>query len=145
MPDRRLYSILTIAGATPFVAAAILVVAGNELVGPRFDPRDIAVSYGLAIACFLAGVHWATRLYVDTPDRVNLFIVSNAVVLGCWIPYVIGPAQFAAAALIAAFLVLLLVDARLKAAGIIDAHYFRIRCAATGLVVVSLAVVALVP
>jgi hypothetical protein len=144
MPDRRLYSILTLTGAAPFVAAAVLPLLGYPTIGPLGPAADLALSYGLAIVCFLSGVHWATWLYLRDKAPFNLFAASNAVVLGCWFPYLLAPAHWTAVALIAAFAFLLFVDVRLRAVGVIDDHYLRIRTVATALAVASLTIVAVV-
>ncbi len=141
MPDRRLYSILTLAGAAPFVAAAVLPLLGFEMIGPLGHATDLALSYGLAIVCFLAGIHWATRLYLDVELPLNLFVASNVVVLGAWFPFLLASESLAAGALIIAFAFLLFVDYRLLGHKIIDEHYFRLRTAATVLAIGSLLVI----
>ena len=141
MQDRRLFSILTLAGTIPFVAAALLTLLGHDAFHPLGSIQDVALSYGLAISCFLAGIHWATRLYLRKPDSINLFVTSNIVVLSCWIPYQFLPAPWTVAALIAALGFLLYVDLRLHWFGVIDAYYVKIRTVATVLACSSLAVV----
>ena len=141
MPDRRLYSILTLAGAAPFVAAAVLPLLGFESIGPLGPAVDLALSYGLAIVCFLAGIHWATRLYLEVELPLNLLVTSNVVVLGAWFPFLLASESLAATALILAFVFLLFIDYRLLALKVIDQHYFRLRAAATALAIGSLLVI----
>lgn len=143
MTDRRLYSLLTLAGALPFMAAALLLPFGITSLGPLGSTVELALSYGLAIICFLAGVHWATYLYRREASPGNLFVASNAVVLGTWIPFLLAPARIVAVAMIVAFLVLLWVDYRLERLAVIDGHYLALRKAATLLAVLSLAAIAL--
>ena len=143
MTDRRLYSLLTLTGALPFVAAALLLPFGVTTVGPLGATVDLALSYGLAIVCFLAGIHWATFLYRRDASPGNLFVASNLVVLGTWIPYLLAPARFVAVAMIVAFIALLWVDYGLERLGVIDSHYLALRTAATLLAVLSLATIAL--
>ena len=127
MTDRPVYTTLTIAGAAPFIAAAALPPLGFETIG-LLGPA--------------AGAHWATFLHRRDAAPTNLFVASNVVVLGVWIPYLLAPIGWTAIALIAAFLYLLYVDYRLRAAGAVDAHYLTVRTIATALAVVSLALVA---
>ena len=142
MTDSKLYSILTLAGAAPFVAAALLPLLGFDTIGPLGPAVDLATSYGLAIVCFLAGVHWATFLYGQVAEPpVNLFVASNVVVLGVWFPFLLAPAKWTLVALIVAFVFLLYVDYRLLAKQVIEPHYFRMRSTATALAVFSLLIV----
>jgi len=142
MTDRRLYSLLTLTGAAPFVAAALLPPLGFPTVGPFGSAVDLALSYGLAIICFLAGAHWATFLYRRDQSPGNLFVASNLVVLGTWIPYLVAPVRVVACAMILAFLALLFIDYRLRQSGVIESHYLTIRTTATVLAVASLAAIA---
>ncbi len=142
MNDRRLYTLLTLTGATPFLAAALLPPLGYAAVDPFGSLVDAGLSYGLAIICFLAGIHWATYLYGVRTDTGNLLIVSNLIVLAVWVPYLFAPVPVVAGCMIAAFLALLFIDFRLKGKGVIEGHYLAIRSTATTLVVVSLAFIA---
>lgn len=143
MNDQRLYTILAFAGAVPFVAAAVLLLLGYDTFGRLGDVSHLAQSYGLAIACFLAGAHWALYLGREHAIRPNLFLASNVVVLGVWIPYLLAPGGIAIVALLIAFLFLLYVDLRLLGLAIIDARYFRMRLVVTAIVCASLVVVLL--
>lgn len=141
MKDKRTYSTLTMAGVTPFVACAILPLAGFdsiEMLGPL---ADVAAGYGLAIISFLAGIHWATRIYDRQPTGVNLLVASNVVFVAVWLAYALGTLEFALATQIAALLVLLGVDRWLLGNDVITPHYFRTRSVATALAVLSLAVI----
>ena len=74
----RLYSLLALTGASPFVACAVLPLAGIGSI-PGFGALDVLAStYGLAIVCFLAGAHWATYIYKqhETPFNTNDRIYS---------------------------------------------------------------------
>ncbi len=139
MRERQLYSILTLTGALPFVFAALAPYLGIANVGPLGSPVDIALSYALAIICFLAGAQWATYLYRGDAVPMNLFGWSNAVVLACWFAFLSGNVVASVTVSIAAFIVLLVIDRRLLALSIIDAHYFRMRLTATVIACLSLA------
>lgn len=139
MHERQLYSILTLTGATPFVLAAVAPYLGITSVGPLGPPVGIALSYALAIICFLAGAQWATYLYRGREVPMNLFLWSNAVVLACWFAFLSRSVVASVMVSIAAFLVLLVIDRRLLALSIIDSHYFRMRLTATVIACLSLA------
>ena len=62
MEKRTIYRYLTLAGVLPFVAGAILPIAGTQTVLPVGELHALVGSYGLAIVSFLAGTHWAMQL-----------------------------------------------------------------------------------
>jgi hypothetical protein len=69
MKSSNLYTSLAFAGATPFLACALLPLIGIESIAPIGRLETVASSYGLAIICFLAGSHWATYLLRRPPAR----------------------------------------------------------------------------
>ena len=141
MTSNKLYTLLALTGASPFVACAVLPLAGIAVI-PFLGPLDaLAGSYGLAIVCFLAGAHWATYLLRRDDAPVNLFITSNAVFLAVWFAYVLTSLTAALLTQIAAFLYLLFVDYRMQQAGVISCSYLRIRAIATAAAVASLAAI----
>ena len=143
MNDKRTYSTLAMAGVTPFVACAILPLGGFDTFGLLGPLADVAAGYGLALISFLAGIHWATRIYDRQPAGLNLLVASNVVFVAVWLAYALGTIAFALATQIAALLVLLGVDRWLLGNGVITAHYYRTRSVATVLAVLSLAVILL--
>ncbi len=140
MEDKQLYTILALAGATPFVACAILPLVGVEAVGPLGDLHELAARYGLAIICFLTGIHWATYLYKREKSPANLFIISNAMFLVVWFAYELVALKFALATQFVAFAMLLAIDFRILTARAITPDYFRTRTIATALATVSIAI-----
>ncbi len=139
----RLYSLLALTGASPFVACAVLPLAGIGSI-PGFGALDVLAStYGLAIVCFLAGAHWATYLYKQHETPFNLFVSSNVVFLGAWFTFVLVGLSAALVSQVLAFLFLLYVDQRMLKSGLISRHYFQVRAAATALAVVSLLTIVL--
>ncbi len=140
MDDRRLYSVLALAGALPFVACALLPLAGVDAIEPLGDLHELAARYGLAILCFLTGIHWATFLYKPEKSPANLFVISNAVFLVVWVSYELVELRFALATQFVAFVMLLAIDGRILVNRIITQHYFRIRVIATALATVSIAI-----
>jgi hypothetical protein len=138
MEERPIYSALMLLGAVPFLACALLPVAGVEELG-RLGPLDqLASDYGLAILCFLTGVHWATQLYARSAVPFNLFIGSNVVFLAVWFAYVASSLQWALATQLLAFPLLLAVDFQLLQKGLISRHYLGMRFIATALACFSL-------
>jgi hypothetical protein len=138
MEDRPIYSALMLLGAVPFLACALLPAAGVEELGRLGRLDELAASYGLAILCFLTGVHWATQLYNPVAGPINLFVGSNVVFLAVWIAYVSATLKLALATQLLAFLLLLAVDAQLMRAALISRHYLRMRFVATALACFSL-------
>jgi len=138
MNDKRIYSILAMAGVTPFVACAVLPLAGVDSIAPLGPLAQVAASYGLAIVSFLTGIHWATQLYDRQQTGFNLLIASNFIFVGVWLAYVIGSLEVALTAQLVALLVLLGIDRWLWSYGVITAHYYRTRGAATTLAALSL-------
>jgi hypothetical protein len=143
MNNRFLYSLLAYAGVTPFVACALLPLAGIVSI-PLFGPLDELVnSYGLAIICFLSGIHWATYLARKDDLPFNLMISSNVVFLLTWFAFVLGELAVSISVQIASLAILLFIDWRLRSTAIITAEYFRVRFTATSLAIASLTVVLL--
>ncbi len=140
MDDNRLYSILALAGTTPFVACALLPLFGIDAIEPLGNLHELAARYGLAIICFLTGIHWATFLYKPEQSPANLFVVSNAMFLVVWIAYELVALPFALATQFIAFAMLLSIDFRIMTARAITPHYFRVRALATALASVSIAI-----
>jgi len=138
MEDRQIYSALTLAGVTPFLACALLPIAGIEAVEPLGRLDQLASDYSMAILCFLTGVHWATQLYARDRAPFNLFIASNIVFLAVWLAYVASSLTWALATQLVAFPLLLAVDFRLQQSGLISRHYLGIRFVATALACFSL-------
>ena len=138
MSDRRIYSILAMAGVTPFVACAILPIAGINDLEPLGSLDQVAASYGLAIVSFLTGIHWATQIYDRQQTGFNLLIASNVVFVVVWLAFVLGSVEVALIVQLVALLVLLGIDRWLMNSGVITSHYYRTRSSATVLAVLSL-------
>lgn len=143
MDNTRLYSLLAYAGVTPFVACALLPLGGIVSL-PPFGPLDQLVnSYGLAIVCFLSGIHWATYLAKKDDLPFNLMISSNVIFLLAWFGFVLGDLSVSLTIQVVCFATLLFIDWRLKSAALITSEYFRARLTATSLAIASLTVVLL--
>lgn len=140
MQPRRLYTLLTYAGALPFVACALLPWVGVEHVGRLGSVYRIAALYGLVIASFVAGSHWGIYLSRRGDAPVNLFVTSNVVAVAVWFVSLLGNFRSTLLALMLAFAYLVLVDFRLQRAGITTTDYWRTRLRVSAIVVASLAV-----
>jgi hypothetical protein len=143
MNNSRVYSSLTMAGVTPFLACALLPlmsVNSLEFVGPL---DRLAALYGLAIVSFLTGIHWATQIYELQESRFNLLFASNFVFLATWFAFVLGNLTVALGAQVLALLVLLGIDRWLHSSGLISRHYLNVRTVATSLAVISLLIIIL--
>ena len=141
MQDNRLYTLLTYAGALPFIACALLPLFGFEElpnVG-RFD--HIAEVYGLAIASFVAGSHWGTYLYNREISPANLFLTSNLVVLAAFFAFLLTGTLLTIFTLMLSFAYLLFVDLSLKRADLTTDYYYSMRLRVTLIVLASLAVI----
>lgn len=140
MQERTLYSALALAGAAPFLACAILPLLGISAIEPFGPLLYVASSYGLGILTFIAGIHWGTDLYKQSPLPFSLFASSNVVFLAVWFTFVLADISVILITQVVAFLFLLLIDYRLFRAGTISGHYFRTRSIATSVASVSLLV-----
>jgi len=139
--DTKLYTALALAGTIPFMAGALLPFLGYDSLSHLGPLDQMVASYGLAIVCFLAGAHWGTYLAGRSADSLNLFVISNVILLSVWFAYIGAGLKTAIGIQILAFLTLLFIDMRLAAGGIISTMYFRVRTAATVIAVVSLLIV----
>ncbi|MGB5331252.1 MAG: DUF3429 domain-containing protein [Woeseiaceae bacterium] len=143
MENKRLYTLLALAGTSPFVACALLPLIGIDSL-PGFGALDVLAStYGLAIICFLAGAHWGTYLLSQSATPFNLFVSSNVVFLAVWFAFIGANLAWSIAVQIIAFQILLFIDFRLNQDAIISAAYLRIRLIATLIATVSLLVILL--
>ena len=143
MQDRRLYTLLTLAGTLPFIACAVLPLLGIDSISPLGNLHAVAESYGLAIICFLSGAHWGTYLSGRLAGSLNLFAISNAIFLIVWFAFIGANLAWAIFIQAIAFLFLLVIDYRLREGSTISAHYFRIRVIATVIAVVALLIILL--
>ena len=138
MEQRSLHSALMLLGAMPFLACALLPLTGVDEID-RLGPLDrLAASYGMAILCFLTGIHWATQLYARAVTPFNLFVGSNVVFLVVWITFVAADLRWTIVAQLLAFPLLLGIDHHLCKRELISPRYLRMRTVATALACFSL-------
>ena len=138
MKDRQTYSALILAGAIPFLACALLPVAGVETLGRFGNLHELCALYGLGILCFITGIHWATQLYSPDVLPINLFVGSNVVFLAVFVAYASSTLNWALTTQLLAFPTLLMVDYQLLRKGLINTHYLGMRVIATALACFSI-------
>ena len=131
MKSKNLYTTLAFAGVLPFVACALLPLAGVTSVAPFGSLDQLANSYGLAIVCFLAGIHWATQVLREGETPFNLMVVSNVVFLATWFMFILASTRWSLATQVVALVTLLLIDRRLEKVSVITSDYLRTRTIAT--------------
>ncbi|MEM1175003.1 MAG: DUF3429 domain-containing protein [Pseudomonadota bacterium] len=141
MQDNRFYTLLTYAGALPFIACAALPLFGSDTLAGvgRYD--WIAQVYGLAIVSFVAGSHWGAYLHKREHCRSNLFVSSNVIVLVAFFAFVLTSTVITVLVLMLAFACLLYIDLGLRRAGVNSDDYYSTRLRVTLIVLVSLAVI----
>ncbi len=138
MSETKLYQALTYAGAIPFLACAVAPYVGMHSLGPFGEWQDILVLYGVAIASFLAGTHWAFGLGEPRGKGSTVLVVSNAIVLAVWIAALVATFPVALGVQFLAFVVLLFIDRSVATAGKTTAGYFRMRLRITAIVLAAL-------
>lgn len=138
MIDCKLYATLAYFGALPFVACAVLPWLGMPVIPGIGECAYISATYGVAIASFMAGIHWGTFLYRSGSLPVNLLLTSNVITLAVWFAFLLAPITVSLAVNAAAFFALLVIDYQLAKAGLISKAYLAIRRNVTSVVIVSL-------
>ena len=133
MSIRPTYMYLMLAGTLPFLACALLPLAGVESVRPFGRLDYVSAVYGLGILSFLTGIHWATQLVAPERTPFDLMIASNVVFLAVWFAFIAANLNWALAAQLLAFPLLLAVDVQLAGTGLLSRHYLRMRFIATAL------------
>lgn len=137
------YAGLALAGATPFVACAVLPLLGIAAIEPFGSLHDLAASYGLAILCFLCGTQWTLQLMRSRRTPFNLFYSSNAIFLVVWFTFVLADLTWVLLIEAVAFAVLLLVDLRLRDRELLTRSYLGVRSVATATACASLLLIVL--
>ena len=138
-----IYPYLTLAGTLPFVIPAILLIIGKTSLPILGNLNALMSIYGIVISCFMAGSYWGLHLNREDGWAAYLPVFSNVIALLVFFAFVLMPSMAFAYVLIAAFLLMLLLDAELKIRGIISKNYLIWRVIATVLVVASLVVLAI--
>ena len=134
-------SVLTFAGAVPFVFAAILMYLDLERLPLIGDVQKVIDVYGLVIVVFIAGSFWGISVNLAGKKRNALMIISNALTLLAFFSYFwlkIIPFQLV---LIFLLVALLLVDYWLYFLEVNAKEYVTLRLVVSIIVVGSLSIV----
>jgi hypothetical protein len=134
--------ILAALGALPFIACALLPLAGIRELPLLGETANISVIYGLTIASFMAGAHWGTALAIGRPLPINLFLTSNVVAVAAWFSVLLVNTGVTLFVLSILFAYLLLIDYRLYRLEVIERAYWHTRGWITAVVIACLALVA---
>lgn len=144
MRTSKLYAPLAYAGALPFIACAVLLILGVDVL-PYLGPvSSIAVTYSLAIVAFMSGIHWGTWQQHKNLFSPPLLPLSNVLTLAMWFALLIATDSTALLAAIACFAVLLYLDLLLRRRNVISSEYFRIRRNVSFIVMISLLLMAII-
>lgn len=150
--EAGLAALLTYAGTLPFIACAALAwldasariagLAPADTTLASITLADIAVTYGAVIASFIAGTHWAARVYRPEVSALPTLVMSNVFALLAWLALLLPQRVWGLVLLIACFAGLLAVDAGLRRGGVLPAWFWPLRRNATLVVCVMLALTA---
>ena len=129
--EAGLATLLTYAGTLPFIACAALAWLDASVRIAGLAQADIAVAYGAVIASFIAGTHWAARVYRPEVSALPTLVMSNVFALLAWLALLLPQRAWGLALLIACFLGLLAVDAGLRRGGVSPGWFWPLRRNAT--------------
>jgi hypothetical protein len=141
MPPRAilLAKILTYSGTLPLIATVV------SLYFPTTDHYSvkIAVTYSAIIMSFLCGIHWATYLFFAEKCPRHLLLSSNIVALLAWASVLWEAMMLAYLPTVLllhciCFFYLLILDLKLRDAGVLPVWFYAVRRNATLIVFVCL-------
>ncbi|MEO0370373.1 MAG: DUF3429 domain-containing protein [Pseudomonadota bacterium] len=145
-PIPRMPLYLGLAGLIPFVWGALsalipgLQSLGTEVIGPRFVGPYVALFYGAIILSFMSGVLWGFAARLEDKQAATGFFLS--VLPALWAFFTTGGGvNSSAAALMAGFLGVLVLDWYFWRMGAAPAWWMQLRMLLTAVVVGSLAVI----
>jgi hypothetical protein len=134
-----LTSRLALLGALPFIISSLLLMLDVMTLPLLGSVANLLSSYTLVIAVFLCGVHWGQYLQQPEQHSLNLLLISNALTVLLWFAWLLSPLHIFLALALAVFVVLLMIDMRLRLMNIISKSYFRTRILVTSIVCLFLA------
>ena len=127
------------AGALPFLAAVVLVLAAGPETGAW---AALAVrAYGAVILSFMGGIHWGLAMAQGGTSWARLGLAVLPALLG-WMALLL-PLPFGLPLLAAAFAVLLAGDLQAVRAGLAPGWYPRLRWPLSAVVILCLFIAAL--
>lgn len=136
---KKIFPYLAYAGAIPFAFCALCLVLGIQQLPLIGSVEKALTVYGLVISTYLCGAHWGQHLYLNEgPWARALPILSNIITVLLWIGFLTLSFKMIITMLVAAFVILLIVDHRLFLVDLINHHYFQTRLFVSSIVIVSL-------
>jgi len=132
---------LILAGALPFIAGTLALIAGVRFLPLLGDISHAVAIYALVIATFLTGIHWGQQLSLGSMP-INLFISSNIIAVLIWLSWLILPVTGFLFFLIPVLAVMLIIDRSLCMAKVITDSYLRTRMVITAIVMLCLIITA---
>lgn len=129
---------LTYSGTLPLLASVVTLY----FAASAWDSTFIARTYAAIIISFLCGIHWAIYLLFAEKCPSYLLITSNGVTLLAWASLLITHQSAAIILQALCFLYLLTLDLKLRDADVLPPWFYALRCNATVIVVVCLALIA---
>lgn len=133
---------LGLAGLLPFLwgAFGVLSPAVSEatvaLLGQRFNPGYILISYGTVILCFMSGVLWG---FATKADRFFPYLMSTGPALWAFLMIGGGETQ-ATSAVLTGFLLLFGCDMQFRMWGLTPDWWLTLRALLTFIVVICLGI-----
>lgn len=115
---------LVYAGALPFMGSALLVLLP---LLPALDASGLFQRYLLVILTFLCGVHWGQGLAARGQLPVNVFLLSNALVVLLWLAEFFLPLRWFLLLALVVLGLLVWIDRTLHAVEAIDHWYYLTR------------------
>ncbi len=112
----RFTTVLTYAGALPFILCAFCPVGGTDRLPLVGETKVILLSYRLLILAFMAGNHWDQHPRAEGEWQVDPATYSTAIMIGLWVGYLALSVPIWLAASVAGTAALLLIDRRLRRA-----------------------------
>ncbi|WP_169542866.1 DUF3429 domain-containing protein [Sneathiella aquimaris] len=135
---KAFYPYLTLSGALPFIFCSLLLFAGVDTVPFFGNTEHVLKTYALIIASFLTGIHWGQHLSLTGKWSRYLPVLSNINIIVLWLLYLMLPFQALLFAFVLSFLTSLAIDRKLYQEALITPVYFKTRCSASVLVILSL-------
>lgn len=141
LKQMQLAKMLAFSGLIPFVAGALAHV--SDYAAGSLQP--MVLTYATVIISFLCGMHWGIFLSQAAATRLNLLLTSNLIVLLVWVSHLMFTPAWQILVQISCFSLLLLVDRKLAAEGVIERWFYQLRKQVSLLVLVCLLILLVYP
>ena len=138
-PSSKIALILTLAGAIPFFAGALLLWIDSP-IRPTLLTQALT-AYAVVILSFLGGIQWGTALSINESaprSAKTLFMFSVIAPMLGWGLIFIDADRLKLIVAIMLFALVWAIDALLRLQQLIPAWFFRLRCIVTAIVAIAL-------